>query len=50
MEAYMNWRLIYRDEFMVEQFAQEVPEEDIADLRLFRDSHKNLVFLEIQRK
>jgi hypothetical protein len=50
MEAYMNWRLIYRDEFMVEQFAQQVPQKEIAGLRIFRDSHKNLIFLEIQRK
>lgn len=49
MEAFMDWNLIYRDEVQMEQLASAIPTTSGASIRTFRDSNRNLVFLEIRR-
>jgi len=49
MEAIMDWRLIYRDERDVEDFAAEIPAETIASKELFRDEPGNVVYLMLRR-
>jgi extracellular factor (EF) 3-hydroxypalmitic acid methyl ester biosynthesis protein len=50
MEAFMDWRLIYRDEVSVAAFAQEIPEGEIADRKLYRDPHRNVIYLELVKR
>ena len=50
MEAYMDWHLIYRDEVEIEQLAEKIPPEQTSNIRTFRDSYKNFVFLELARR
>jgi len=50
MEAIMDWRLIYRDEREVEQFAADIPEVEIASKELFRDDPENVVYLSLRRR
>jgi len=49
MEAIMEWRLLYRDEREVEQFAADIPVADIASKELFRDEPGNVVYLALRR-
>ncbi len=48
MEAYMDWYLIYRDEFDMEKLTFELPANSYR-LNTFRDIYKNIVFLEITK-
>lgn len=50
MEAYMNWKLIYRDNPAMERIAHAVPEAEIASQRLFDDPTQTIVFLELVRR
>ena len=50
MEAIMDWRLIYRDEHEVGEFAADIPVADIASKELFRDAPGNVVYLMLRRE
>ncbi len=50
MEAFMDWFLIYRDEFDMAALTEEIDNSAIADSRIFRDPLKNLIFLEVERR
>ena len=50
MEAIMDWRLIYRDERDVEEFAADIPVNEIVSKQLFRDGPGNVVYLTLQRE
>jgi hypothetical protein len=49
MEAVMDWRLIYRTDEQVAAFASEVPAEQVAAGRVFRDSVGMVAYLELER-
>ena len=46
-ETFMQWSLIYRTEAEVADFAREIPKDAIADSRMFYDSPKNVIYLEL---
>ncbi len=48
MEAFMDWQLIYRDEQDMENLLSKLPAENYS-LKSFRDTFKNIVFLEITK-
>jgi SAM-dependent methyltransferase len=50
METFMDWRLIYRDETELEALASDLPPDRVGEKRTFRDSHQNLVFLEVVKQ
>jgi extracellular factor (EF) 3-hydroxypalmitic acid methyl ester biosynthesis protein len=47
MEAYMGWKLVYRDAIEMEHLADEISERDPFERRIFWDAPKNVVLLEI---
>jgi SAM-dependent methyltransferase len=49
MEAFMNWKLIYRDTAAMERLAEGVPAKDLAAQRIFDDPTRTLAFLELDR-
>lgn len=49
MEAFMNWKLIYRDTPTMARIAATIPEKQIASHRLFDDPTQTIVFLELVR-
>jgi extracellular factor (EF) 3-hydroxypalmitic acid methyl ester biosynthesis protein len=49
LEAFMDWRLIYRSEAEVERFASAIPPREISAIKTFREENGNIVFLEIVR-
>lgn len=49
LEAFMDWRLIYRSEAEVERFAGAIPSNQISEMKCFREENGNIVFLEIAR-
>ncbi len=46
MEAFMDWWLLYRDEHEVAEWLQDVPRNELARQRLFRDDPGNIIYLE----
>ncbi|MFP2931457.1 class I SAM-dependent methyltransferase [Pyxidicoccus sp. 3LG] len=50
MEAFMDWWLIYRDEDGMRSLLGEVPMEELASVRLYRDSVDNVIYLELTRR
>lgn len=49
LEAFMDWRLIYRAEAEVERFASAIPHDQIGAMKCFREENGNIVFLELVR-
>jgi hypothetical protein len=49
MEAFMEWRLVYRSEEDMAALAAHLPPGKVAGSSTFRDPHGNIVFLEIVR-
>jgi 2-polyprenyl-3-methyl-5-hydroxy-6-metoxy-1,4-benzoquinol methylase len=47
MESFMDWWLILRDEPEVAAFCSEVPRDQMASMRMFRDSSQNVIYLEV---
>lgn len=50
MEAFMDWRLVYRTPEQVSLFSSEVPEAAIASQRIFTDPFSNVAYLEIVKR
>jgi extracellular factor (EF) 3-hydroxypalmitic acid methyl ester biosynthesis protein len=50
MEAFMDWWLTYRDEDGMRGLLAETPLEQVANVRLFRDSQDNVIYLEVTRR
>ncbi len=50
METFMQWKLIYREEAEVAEFASLIPINEIAEQRLFWDEPHNVIYLEIVKK
>jgi hypothetical protein len=49
METFMAWNLIYRDEAAMLEIADGLPQDEVADRRVFRDVDGNIVYLEITK-
>ena len=50
MEAFMDWWLTYRDEDGMRGLLSETPLEQVDNVRLFRDSQDNVIYLEVTRR
>lgn len=50
MEAFMGWRLIYRDAQAMQRLAAAIPREKIGDIGTFSDSAGIVVYLDITAK
>lgn len=50
MEAFMDWWLTYRDEDGMRALLSEVPLDQVAGVRLFRDGVDNVIYLELTRR
>jgi extracellular factor (EF) 3-hydroxypalmitic acid methyl ester biosynthesis protein len=50
MEAFMDWRLLYRTPEQVRLFSSEIPQEEIASQRVFSDPFSNVAYLEIVKR
>lgn len=49
-ETFMQWKLIYRNEAEVSDFASDIAPEAISNRRLFWDAPKNVIYLEIIKR
>lgn len=49
MEAFMNWKLIYRDATAMDRLAADIPAAEIGGRRTYADPSGALVFLELDR-
>lgn len=49
METIMGWWLTYRTESQVEGLLEEIPQSHVSGFELYRDTHRNIVFLEVQK-
>jgi hypothetical protein len=45
MESFMDWKLIYRDRGDMIQLADEIPQEQIRDIRIVAEENQNIIFL-----
>jgi hypothetical protein len=50
MEAYMDWKLIYRTRKEMLEVADRIPETDLHDVRLFSEENRNILFLLVTRR
>jgi hypothetical protein len=50
MEAFMEWRLIYRAEQALAALAGHLPDAAVARRATYRDPHGNIIFLELERR
>ena len=49
MEAFMDWRLIYRTRHDMTDLTMEIEEPEIRDLRLFTEESRNIIFLRLTK-
>jgi extracellular factor (EF) 3-hydroxypalmitic acid methyl ester biosynthesis protein len=45
MESFMAWKLIYRDRGDMIQLADDIPQEQIGDIRIVAEENQNIIFL-----
>jgi hypothetical protein len=45
MESFMDWKLIYRDRCDMMQLADDIPQQDIRDVRIVAEENHNIIFL-----
>lgn len=50
MEAFMDWRLLYRDEAAMARLATGLPADELAKQRLFPDRTGAVVYLQLERR
>jgi hypothetical protein len=50
MEAFMDWRLHYRNAADMFSLSQQLPEGEIADRRTFAEETGGIVFLAVRRR
>lgn len=49
MEAFMDWKLVYRNKNAMVNLASAIPKEQIAGIKTFSGGNDNLIFLEVQK-
>lgn len=50
MEAFMDWKLIYRTRHDMVELTMDINELDIRDISLFAEENRNIIFLRITKK
>ncbi|MGH7200715.1 MAG: class I SAM-dependent methyltransferase, partial [Planctomycetaceae bacterium] len=50
MEAFMDWQLIYRTRRDMVGLTLDVPEDQIRELTLFAEEHRNIIFLQVTKR
>ena len=50
MEAFMDWWLVYRDEPQMRALTAEIAPSELAEVKLFRDSVDNVIYLSLTRR
>ncbi len=50
MEAFMDWHLIYRDEFEMEALLKDIAQTETDSIKIYRDPMENVVYMEVRRK
>ena len=45
MESFMDWKLIYRTRKEMLEISLDIPQADLADLRIFAEENQNIIFL-----
>ncbi len=45
MESFMDWKLIYRDRGAMLQLADDIPQEQIREIRIVAEENQNIIFL-----
>ncbi|HMO14384.1 MAG TPA: class I SAM-dependent methyltransferase [Pirellulaceae bacterium] len=48
MEAFMDWRLIYRNRLQMMAMTMDIPEEQILDIHYFAEENQNVIFILLQ--
>jgi hypothetical protein len=49
MESFMDWKLIYRDRGAMIQLADEIPQEQIREIRIVAEENQNIIFLQVTK-
>jgi hypothetical protein len=49
MESFMDWKLIYRDRGDMIQLADEIPQEQIREIRIVAEENQNIIFLMVTK-
>lgn len=50
MEAYMDWRLIYRTRHEMLDLTRDIPQAELQELCLHAEENQNIIFLELRRR
>jgi extracellular factor (EF) 3-hydroxypalmitic acid methyl ester biosynthesis protein len=50
MEAFMDWWLVYREESQMRALTSEIDPSELAEVKLFRDSVNNVIYLSLTRR
>ena len=50
MEAFMDWKLIYRTRQDMVDLTMEIEESDLRDMTLFAEENRNIIFLRVTKK
>lgn len=50
MEAFMDWRLIYRTRQDMVDLTMGIPESEIHDLSVFAENSRNIIFVEVTKR
>ena len=49
MDAFMDWRLVYRDKKQMLDLVNALPQQDVTDCNLFADSGGNILYLKLRK-
>jgi SAM-dependent methyltransferase len=50
METFMGWNLIYRSPDQMLEMSETIPQDEIADRRVYTEKNANIVFLDVHRQ
>lgn len=50
MESYMQWKLIYRTRQEMLIMTDNIPQQDIRDIRIFTEENQNIIFLQVTKR
>lgn len=49
MEAFMDWKLLYRNRRQMIEMTMDIPEDQVANINLKAEENRNIIFLEVTR-
>jgi SAM-dependent methyltransferase len=50
METFMDWKLVYRSRLEMLGISEEIPQDEIRDIRIFTEENQNIIFLQITKR